>query len=321
MALLLLVVVGAGLVARRLVRTSPSVTPTEPTSIAPLTGLPGPTGVVDRRGAVTVKIGNTAQARPQYGLEQADVVYEEVVEGGITRLAAVFQSQAPDRVGPVRSVRLTDQAIVWPIRGVFAYSGGNPLAVASIGTAPVTPVDESGAGAAMFRDPERQAPHNLYARVDELYRRGDDPPPSPLFAYRDPSAASAGDPVSSVRVGFQVGYDTTWSWDPASSLWRRSIFGAPDLDPSGDQLSTANVVVMSVRYLGGPGSDNAEAVLTGDGPVTVFSDGKATRGTWVRPDKARPALLVDGNQRPIQLTPGRTWVELPDVGYRVTTTP
>src|SRR5690348_9771369 len=87
------------------------------TPIAPLTGLPDPGGVANHRPAITVKINNT-DARPQAGIDQADVVYEEVVEGGITRLAAIFNSHAPDKVGPVRSVRRTDQSIVWPVGGV-----------------------------------------------------------------------------------------------------------------------------------------------------------------------------------------------------------
>ncbi len=86
------------------------------------------------------------EGHPKYGVDQADVVYEEVVEGGITRLAAIFNSQAPDRVGPVRSVRKTDQSLVWPIGGVFAYSGGAPVR---------DRVDQHRAGRAARRDPRR----------------------------------------------------------------------------------------------------------------------------------------------------------------------
>ena len=88
-----------------------------------------------------------ADAAKQYGVHQADVVYEEVVEGGITRLAAIFNSHAPERVGPVRSVRKTDQSIVWPIGGIFVYSGGAQYAIDSINTAP---------GDADRRDPRRR---------------------------------------------------------------------------------------------------------------------------------------------------------------------
>ena len=118
---------------------------------APLTGLPDKKGVSFKRPAVTVKINNTDAAK-QYGVDQADVVYEEVVEGQYTRLAAIFNSHAPDRVGPVRSVRRTDQSLVWPIGGIFAYSGGAQYAIDSINTAPVKQLDETRAGAMMFRD-------------------------------------------------------------------------------------------------------------------------------------------------------------------------
>src|SRR4051794_9278339 len=138
-------------------------------AIAPFTGLPDATRASLKRCAITVKIDNTKNGHPKYGVEQADVVYEEVVEGGITRLAAVFNSHDPDRVGPVRSVRKTDQSLVWPIGGVFVYSGGAPYAIASISTAPVVRLDETRAGPLMFRDHSRRAPWNLYAHVNFMY--------------------------------------------------------------------------------------------------------------------------------------------------------
>ena len=119
--------------------------------IAALTGLPDPTAITKRRSALTIKFDNTPQAHPQYGVNRADVVYEEIVEGGITRLAAIFNSNLPTKVGPVRSVRRTDREIVFPIRGIFAFSGGAPYAISSIETAPVKLIDQSNAGAEIFR--------------------------------------------------------------------------------------------------------------------------------------------------------------------------
>src|ERR1700722_19258395 len=152
--------------AHKTTPTPPTTTTTTTTlpvySTAPLTGLPDPTGLSVKRPALTIKIENTPQALPQWGIDQADVVYEEIVNGGITRLAAIFNSHAPAKVGPVRSVRPTDTQVVWPLRGIFAYSGGAPYAGASIETAPVKLVDESSAGAAMFRDPDLYPPHNLF---------------------------------------------------------------------------------------------------------------------------------------------------------------
>src|ERR1039458_5015739 len=123
--------------------------------VAPLTGLPDPSRLTKHRAALTIKIDNTPEAMPQYGIEDADVVYEEIVEGGITRLAAIFNTRLPTVVGPVRSVRRTDREIVFPIGGIFAFSGGAEYAVRSIETAPVKLYNESNSGPAMFRGSKR----------------------------------------------------------------------------------------------------------------------------------------------------------------------
>src|SRR5580692_10493375 len=179
--------------------TATTTTTTPPKyATAPLTGLPDPTGLSVKRPALTVKIENTPQALPQWGIDQADVVYEEIVNGGITRLAAIFNSHAPAKVGPVRSVRPTDTQVVWPLGGIFAYSGGAPYAVESIETAPVKLIDESSAGSAMFRDPDLQAPHNLFAVAPLLFKFGGTPvPPPPLFSYLSAKQTAGGTTVAS----------------------------------------------------------------------------------------------------------------------------
>jgi Protein of unknown function (DUF3048) N-terminal domain/Protein of unknown function (DUF3048) C-terminal domain len=304
-----------------------STTTAKPKSppIAPLTGLPDPGAASSKRCAITVKIDNTQAGHPKYGVEQADVVYEEVVEGGYTRLAAIFNSQTPDRVGPVRSVRKTDQSLVWPIRGIFAYSGGAPYAIASINTAPVVQLDETRAGSLMFRDHSRAAPWNLYARVAFMYSKcGPKVPPPPLFTYRARGAAVGGVPATSVHVGFLAGFDVTWTWDAPSGTWKRSIFGSPEITAAGTQFAPKNVVVMFVSYVGGDpnaGGEGAEAQIVGHGNALVFTAGKEIKGTWSRPTKDAPAQLFDAAGRVIRLTPGQTWVELPDTSYSVTTGP
>lgn len=293
--------------------------------VAPLTGLPDKSGASFKRPAVTVKINNTNRAT-QSGIDQADVVYEEVVEGGITRLAAIFNSHAPDKVGPVRSVRKTDQSIVWPIGGIFAYSGGAQYAIDSIDTAPVKQLDETRAGSMMYRDPDNSqyAPFNLWAHVDQMYSAGGKPiPPPPLFKYRSPHARVGGIATSSFHVGFANGFDTTWTWDTKSGTWLRTAGsgGSPDVDAEGVRLAPKNVVVMFVQYAGGVGVEQSEAVLTGTGPAWVFTGGKVIKGTWTRPDKEKPAKFTNASGHQITLTPGQTWVELPDVSYTVSIAP
>jgi hypothetical protein len=297
-------------------KAASSPTTTAPTSTtvavptAPLTGLVD-SGGAGTRPALSVKVENTDSARPQAGIEQADVLYEEVVEGNITRFVAVFNSEVPNVIGPVRSVRQEDPEIVWPLGGIFAYSGGAPVNVEAINAAPVHSVDEETAGGAMVRNessqPPRDAPHNLYGLGPALFALGGDPkPPKPLFQYvAQGSAPITGRNVLGFHVGFDPGYDPTWTWDGSVGTWQRSIDGTRSTVTGDGHIAPANVVVQFTPYSG-----EAEAQTVGEGDVWVFTDGTLRTGRWVRPDKTQPARFLDANGKPILLRPGRTWVEL-----------
>src|SRR5579863_6971943 len=279
--------------------------------IAALTGLPDPTAVTKRRSALTIKIDNTPQAHPQYGINEADVVYEEIVEGGITRLAAIFNSNLPTKVGPVRSVRRTDREIVFPIGGIFAFSGGAQYAISSIETAPVKLIDQSNAGAAMFRDLTRPPPHNLFANAVLLMKEGGKvhPPPA-LFTYVARNAPALGAPVGSFTVNFGSGFATSYQWDAKTHDWLRSIFGSPDVTAAGVRVAPTNVIVMSVKYYGGVGVEGSYAQMVGSGPVEVFSDGRVQKGSWFRRNIHLKTAYRSASGSVIALRPGQTWVEL-----------
>lgn len=296
---------------------APTTTTAAPPT-APLTGLPDPSGASHGRPVLSVKVENTPDARPQAGIEQADVLYEEVVEGGITRFVAMFNSEVPAVVGPVRSVRAEDPDIVWPVGGIFAYSGGAPVNVDAINAAPVHAVDEDTAGGAMVRNqqeqPAREAPHNLYGLGQPLFDLGGDPkPPPPLFTYLANGAPPVtGQGVLNFHVGFDPGYDPTWTWNGTSGTWDRAIGGTPQTVTGSGHISPTNVVVQFTNYTG-----EGEAQTVGEGDVWVFTDGVLRTGRWVRPDKAQPAKYVDAAGNPIPLRPGRTWVEVLPTGSAV----
>jgi hypothetical protein len=304
--------------------TVPPTTTTAPPPVSPLTGLPDPSGASLTRPALSVKVENDPAARPQAALDQADAVYEEEVEGGVTRFLAVFNSTVPDVVGPVRSVRFMDPDIVWPLGGIFAYSGGAPGPVRAISGAPVHAVDETAGkpAGALIRNapgqPPRPGPHNLYGIGPALFAMGGQPvPPLPLFQYVDadaaPVVATATSPgVLSFRAGFQAGFDPTWTWDGASRSWKRSLQGRPFNAVSGQQIAATNVVVQFTQY---PAA--SQGVSVGEGDAWIFTDGTLRVGRWVRPDRAQPARYVDANGLPILLRPGRTWVELLPTGRSV----
>ena len=325
-----IVLVLAGVLAWTQLKGTPTPSTTSTTTTkpapkyptAPLSGLADPTGLSVKRPALTIKIENTPEALPQWGVDQADVVYEEIVNGGITRLAAIFNSHAPVKVGPVRSVRPTDTQIVWPLGGIFAYSGGAAYAVASISTAPVKLIDESSAGAAMFRDPSRYAPHNLFAVAPSLFAFGATPVPPPvLFTYRQGTTPPNGPSVSKIVVPFPSIYPVTWTWDAATQSWDRTLFGQPDVTGTGVRESPKNVVVMFVDYVNGIGTEASYANLQGSGPVTIFTDGKKEVGTWSRgSSKGDVVTYQSANGAPMSLTPGQTWVELLNTGAALSVT-
>src|SRR5665213_1633673 len=208
------------------IATTTTVAKKKPGPVAPLTDLPDPSKVTKHRSALTIKIDNTPEAMPQYGVQDADVVYEEIVEGGITRLAAIFNSRLPTQVGPIRSVRRTDREIVFPIGGLFVFSGGAEYAVRSIATAPVKLLDEATSGSAMFRSSSRYPPHNLFANAELLMAKVGKPRPAPaLFTYSSGKGRPPGPRVSTFVVGFNSGFAASYSWDAKTGSWDRSIFG------------------------------------------------------------------------------------------------
>jgi hypothetical protein len=298
--------------------SGPSTTTTKAPLVAPLTGLPDPSGAARTRPVLSIKVENTPDVRPQPGLEAADVVWNEVVEGQITRFLAMYQSRSTDVVGPIRSVRLTDPLIVWPVGGIFAFSGGARVPLHAIEAAPVKVVDENAAGSAMFRDRSRSAPHNLFGHPDALWAIGGKPvPPPPLFAYLAPGQPPSGTAAASVSIAFRGRYSVGYTWDAASGTWLRSTEGRPFTSRSGARIAPQNVVVLPVVYTGGVGNEGSEAQLIGQGPATVLRGGSIVHGKWVRPDKARPMQLETMDGKPIRLVPGSTWVELPDISYPV----
>jgi hypothetical protein len=291
-----------------------TTTTAEP-ELAPLTGLPD-LGGAQNRPALTIKVDNLdgEGVRPQTGLEAADVVYEEVTEGGITRFAAIYQSQVPAEVGPVRSVRAIDPDLVSPIGGVFAYSGGAGPNVDRIRLAPVNSLDESQAGDAMFRVDTNDPPHNLFARAQTLFDRGGQPvPPPPLFQYLTDQEVFAGEAVTAFTAQFEnAAYSPTYTYDAVTRTWKRDIGGVPFVMANGTQIAPTNVIVQFTQYTGG-----GEGQVIGEGEAWVFSDGKLIRGRWVRPAVDQPAQYVDALGAPIKLLPGTTWVELLPVGRPV----
>jgi hypothetical protein len=296
-------------------------------TIAPLTGLPATGSSADRnRPALFVKIENSPDARPQTGLESADVVYEVVAEGGITRFAAVFQSTDPGEVGPIRSVRGQDPDLAAPLKGLAVFAGGIPDYVQQIrGVAQDLSTSSSlGEGPPFRRDPARRAPHNLYGETAGFWAKAESPyneAPGKLFSY---GGAPAGAPsATAVTVDFSPAATVSWRWD--GSAWRRSQAGRSFTVTGSGRIGPANLVVQFVDVRDTDVRDPAGnpvplSTLIGSGDAEIFRNGQVIRGTWSKEDQdSRTRYSAGGDD--LALTPGRTWVELVPRSRTVTVQP
>ncbi|MGH2637361.1 MAG: DUF3048 domain-containing protein [Actinomycetota bacterium] len=285
--------------------------PTPPTT-CPLTG--EVVDAVPARPALAVKVENYPDARPQAGLASADIVYEEPVEGGITRFIALFQCAGVDRVGPVRSARVADPDVLAQYGvPVLAYSGGAPNVVRVVAEADLVPLDETTGAAAFTRDPNRPAPHNLYVDTSSLYRiaQAGHRTPAAVFRYRAVLEGRARR-VSTIHLPFSPNYaDVFWTWSRRLDAWVRSHGGEPHVDESGQPVSAENVVVQMVSVVVGPrGGITPHLELTGSGRAYVFRDGRMIVGRWERASLRDVTRFSTKDGAEIALAPGRTWVEL-----------
>jgi len=276
----------------------------------PLTGLDGAAS----RPALAVKIDNHPDARPQSGLNQADLVYEELVEGGITRFIAVFHSSDADVVGPIRSGRTSDLDVLANLnKALFASSGGNANVLDALESANLVSVIENYQADAYYRDDSGYAPHNLYSSTDALYavNPGGAGTPPRLFLYRGVGEPTAiGRPVTGFAV--RIGNDTVdYTWNGTG--WQRGTASTTDAD--GVALAPENVVVQFVDYgVSSADERSPEVRITGSGEAWVFTDGRLIEGAWQRDTTADVTFLTDAQGNEIALTPGRTWVLLPEPG-------
>jgi hypothetical protein len=268
------------------------------------------------RPAIGVKIDNSFDARPQTGLTKADIVYDIIVEGGITRFLAMFQSQDASRIGPVRSARTSDISIMAGYnRPIFAYSGGNDGVLAAVRVSPMVSLTEASAPRAFVRDEGRFAPQNLYTSTEALYGAapGDAGVPNPQLVFRPPGEASVlGRPASSVTIN--IGFETvTYQWNGSS--WDRFTNGDPTEDTTAGQVSPQNVIVQFINYGVSPAdTQSPDALTVGQGVAWVLTDGKVIEARWARGIATSPVQFLDAANQQVPMTPGQTWIEMPQPG-------
>jgi hypothetical protein len=293
----------------------------------PLTGLKSPDDASIKRRVLSIKIENSPAARPQTGLNSADVVYETLTEGGITRFNTLWQSTIPKTIGPVRSARLSDLWIVPEYDALFFFSGASTTVNSAVNRAKLPNLSEdAGIAFPYFRSARRPAPHNLYLDTAKAFQEAKKRGYSLKtdirgfrFDYRKNTAEQT---VESVYIPFSQANTVLWSYDPDARKFFRENNGKPHLDAATDkQIAASNVVVMWAQYKpvsrDKVGSTTYQLNLGGSGRVSIFRDGQVFDGTWTG-SKDEPPVFRDKDNKPIKLTPGNTWIQVVPLDVNIT---
>jgi hypothetical protein len=280
------------------------------------------------RPLIAVKVENTDAAYPLAGLERADVIYEEPVEGSITRFAAFFQCKDAGRVGPVRSARTTDPKILLQSSDapILAYSGANPTVANALDKAGIVSYTEISANAAYVRDGARSAPHNLFVSLKKLYvlakKSGAEfSLPDPIFRF-DEAVPSPSRRRTSASVAFSPSNIVDWAW--SKGRWVRLLAGEPMLSESGAPIAVDNVVIQEVvvtasNIVDVAGYPSPDVKLVGEGRAWILRDGRLVIGRWRRPSLGDVTVFETKAGDEIALAPGTTFVQLvPKDGGEVT---
>ncbi|OIK24962.1 hypothetical protein VT52_023655 [Streptomyces malaysiense] len=261
---------------------------------------------------LAVKIDNVPAARPQTGLDAADVVYAEQVEGGLSRLMAVYASRLPDAVGPVRSARESDLELLGQFdRPYLAFSGVQRKLLPLIGQAPVRPESPEEAPGAYYRDSARAAPHNLYLRPARLLRSAPGEGALTTGFHYGPAPAG-GTPVASRTVRYPAAR-FTFSWSAARHGWLIAMDGTPTVTADGPRPAPPTVVVQYVgirdsRYHDVLGNPTPYTETVGSGRAEVLRDGRAFAATWSRPAANDGTTFTAADGAPLALAAGQVWV-------------
>ena len=321
-----------GLVAMTLTGNAPAVVRgltnaagiTHVPATCPLTGIQLPQGQeAPARPVLAVKVENTPDAQPLNGLDKADIVYEEVVEGGITRFIAVFHCGGATRVGPVRSARTTDPKILLQFskHPILAFSGGATKVVNGALDAGLILMTEGDPAAPFSRDAARVAPHNLFTNTAKLWvvgakRAAGEPAPHAVFTYADavPTPSKKGTGVTVVFSGLAT---AEWRWE--SGRYVRYLDGAPMTLENGNPITADNIVIQRVVTAASGITDVAgypspEVTVTGKGKAWVLRNGRLIQGTWERATDGDLTTFTTKSGDTITLTPGNTFVELAPTG-------
>ncbi|MEK7535142.1 MAG: DUF3048 domain-containing protein [Patescibacteria group bacterium] len=277
---------------------------------------------IANRHPVAVMIENSPDARPQAGLTSADIVYEAVTEGGITRFMGIFSQNYPTKAGPVRSAR--SYFIDWlsEYDAFYAHAGGSPTALSRISSYGIKDYPHSNDTYVRIPQGGIASEHTLFVDASKIYSLGVSNKKWPE-TYETPSwkfkeAAKTFGAISKVTLNFSTSqFQVIWTHDPTINSYSRAMNAVAHKDRVTDeQISAKSVVVMTVSHsanapYAGTGKESEWTMSTiGSGSLSIFQDGSHTDGTWKKPSRLERTRFYDGQGVEIPLNRGKIWVEI-----------
>ncbi|MGB0101026.1 MAG: DUF3048 domain-containing protein [Nocardioides sp.] len=282
----------------------------EVASTWPLTGLPvsGDESAEQPYPVLVTKMDNTSSSAPQVGLGEADLVVEELVEGGLTRLAAFYYSQLPTVVGPVRSMRASDIGIVAPVDASVVTSGAAGQTIARINGAGIAFYQEGAVG--ISRDSSRSAPYNVFADLTTIADTAKQKKarPADYLPWGSDGDLPKGRPATSIAASFGSGHTTNWTFQGGEYVNENTYAAQGDEFPA-DTVLVLRVQVGDAGYLDPAGNPVPETELSGKGQAMLFHDGRLVRGTWKK-DALDAPITLSTKAGELTVPAGHTWIEL-----------
>jgi hypothetical protein len=291
-----------------------------------LTGLPVDDPTKLQRRPLMVRIGNDPGARPQVGLNSADLVYEEITEWWVTRFTAIFLSETPTTVAPIRSARLINVQLVPQYQGALAHSGGSDAVRWEISQAPIANLDEYYNPQPYFYRPnegwQTRLAINAEAARNYMTAKNLDAPVA-LQGFRFSDTIEGGEPGENIFIAYpRVTSFTQWSYDTASGQYLRYVNDVPLVDYYDGQVSADNVIIYFAEHQetdiveDANGATSIRIIVNGKGPAWFFRDGQLHKGFW-ETDGTRTPYFAYEDGTPYSLKPGRTWVEVVPTSFTI----
>jgi hypothetical protein len=268
---------------------------------------------------LAVMVENFPDARPQVGLDRADIVYEALAEGGISRFLAIYITQDAEAIGPVRSTRHYFVYTAAEYNATLVFVGASPLGYAALAATGIRQLNESYGDPGIWRSARRSAPHNAYTGTVEARAAADGKSPSWLgswgpMVFKDQLAATTGEPATSIQVRYPplASYDVGYEYDPSSNQYLRLMDGYRHRDQfTAAQLAASNVIVQVVPDDVIDREGRLDLALTGEGRAYYFLDGVEVDGSWTKADYGSQTFFWDTAGNLARFNPyGTTWIQL-----------